>query len=322
MSYADESGLMWIKDDSNEDDRFDRNFMRMHIFPYLQQRWPQFSDAATRSAQLCAEQEALLDLLLEDTLATLLLPYGALPIQPLIPLSATLRWALLRRWLASQGVSMPSRQQLHHLWQDVALSRRDAMPQFIFDTLQLRRFRSLLSILPANYTSAVPVANQQLPWTTSAEWLPLPQYLGFLMRKLVRAEQYMQQAQAISHFQARQYTPVSVICAPQEYEHVSVRFGSVCGLLHINGRCHGRTLKKLWQELAVPPWQRIRMPLIFYNKTLIASPGLFVTRDGEAQGDCAQWMLYWLQSPSPLQGNSLRESYVTDRPQQLYCLPY
>ncbi len=49
---------------------------------------------------------------------------------------------------------------------------------------------------------------------------------------------------------------------PRADEAVSVRFKAP-GLLHIVGRNGGRKLKKIWQELGVPPWLRDTTPLLF-----------------------------------------------------------
>ncbi|MFP1529249.1 tRNA lysidine(34) synthetase TilS [Escherichia coli] len=57
------------------------------------------------------------------------------------------------------------------------------------------------------------------------------------------------------------------------------------GLLHIVGRNGGRKLKKIWQELGVPPWLRDTTPLLFYGETLIAAAGVFVTQEGVAEGE-------------------------------------
>ncbi|PDP95292.1 tRNA lysidine(34) synthetase TilS, partial [Klebsiella quasipneumoniae] len=53
--------LSWIEDESNQDDTYDRNFLRLRVIPLLRERWPHFSEAVARSASLCAEQEQLLD---------------------------------------------------------------------------------------------------------------------------------------------------------------------------------------------------------------------------------------------------------------------
>ncbi len=71
-------GLRWIEDESNQDDSYDRNFLRLRVVPLLQQRWPHFAEATARSAALCAEQESLLDELLADDLAHCQTPQGTL----------------------------------------------------------------------------------------------------------------------------------------------------------------------------------------------------------------------------------------------------
>ncbi|WP_438878274.1 ATP-binding protein, partial [Bacillus cereus group sp. Bce027] len=56
-AWAREYQLSWIEDESNQDDSYDRNFLRLRVVPLLTERWPHFADATARSAMLCAEQE-------------------------------------------------------------------------------------------------------------------------------------------------------------------------------------------------------------------------------------------------------------------------
>ncbi|XNM58350.1 tRNA lysidine(34) synthetase TilS [Escherichia coli] len=71
---------------------------------------------------------------------------------------------------------------------------------------------------------------------------------------------------------------------PRADEAVSVRF-KAAGSLHIVGRNGGRKLKKIWQELGVPPRLRDTTPLLFYGEMLIAAAGVFVTQEGVAEGE-------------------------------------
>ena len=48
--YAASYDLKWVEDDSNQDDRFDRNFLRLRVIPNLRDRWPHFPEAVARSA--------------------------------------------------------------------------------------------------------------------------------------------------------------------------------------------------------------------------------------------------------------------------------
>lgn len=275
-AYAQARGLRWIEDDSNSDPRFDRNFLRLRILPPLRQRWPHFANAVARSAQLCAEQEQLLDELLADTLADVIAPDGSLRLTTLTTMSEGKRAAVLRRWLASRGVRMPARAQLARLWQEVALSRRDAVAQLQLDDWLVRRFRDSLYVVPRLAPLIDPEA--VFHWPLENERLMLPARLGTLLRRPV---------------DAGSAAPVAVVRAPLSGERVSVRFGAVPGLLYIVGRRRGRTLKKIWQELDIPPWRRGSTPLLFFNDQLIAALGVFVTWEGKVHEPHTQWRLFW-----------------------------
>ncbi|CUX96594.1 tRNA lysidine(34) synthetase TilS [Candidatus Doolittlea endobia] len=289
-AYAKADKLHWIKDDSNTDLRFDRNFLRLRILPLLRQRWPKFANALSRSAQLCAEQEQLLDELLSETLAGLIEPDGSLRLTALTTMHGSKRAALLRRWLKSLGVKMPTRAQLSRLWQEVALSRRDAVAQLKLDGCLVRRFRDHLYIVPC----FPPLTNSKavFPWPWESAHLVLPSGLGKLYRRQVNT--------------GSTATLLTIVRAPFPGERVSVRFSPVHGKLYIVGRRRGRTLKKIWQELHIPPWRRSRTPLLFYNDQLIAALNVFVTWEGAAREDHAQWQIFW-QSDN-------KELFCTDLP--------
>ncbi|WP_033576032.1 tRNA lysidine(34) synthetase TilS [Dickeya chrysanthemi] len=264
--YARLHQLSWVEDDSNADERYDRNFLRRQVLPVLKQRWPHFPSTVARSAELCAEQEQLLDELLAESLAALRNADGALSVAALMPMSATRRFALLRRWLAEQGARMPSREQLVRLWQEVALSRDDANPRLQLGSWQIRRFRHYLYLLP----TMQPVTDYVLSWQPTVAPLALPDNLGQLQLS----------------------TQGTWVRQPRHDETVTVGFGFQ-GHVQIVGRAHGRPIKKLWQELSVPPWLRERTPLVFYNRQLITAVGRFVTREGAVTQGVAGWFIDW-----------------------------
>ncbi len=124
VQWARQYDLRWIEDESNQDDSYDRNFLRLRVVPLLQQRWPHFAEATARSAALCAEQESLLDELLADDIAHCQKPQGTLQIAPMLAMSDARRAAIIRRWLAGKNAPMPSRDALVRIWQEVALARK------------------------------------------------------------------------------------------------------------------------------------------------------------------------------------------------------
>lgn len=129
--YAQYYQLSWVEDDSNQDRRYDRNFLRHAVLPQLNARWPHFAQAVSRSAALCGEQEALLDELLLPELMQLTDADNGLSFIPLLSARTAKRNGILRRWLKHCGVQMPSQHQLALLWQEVALAKPDAEPAII-----------------------------------------------------------------------------------------------------------------------------------------------------------------------------------------------
>ncbi|MBG2803554.1 tRNA lysidine(34) synthetase TilS [Proteus sp. WDL240414] len=261
-SYATEQRLNWIEDDSNQDDRYDRNFLRLRVMPLLAQRWPHFSQAVTRSAALCGEQEALLDELLDSELNGLMDSEHSLDINQLAHCSVIKRNALLRRWFAKHNKTMPSRQQILRLWQEVALAKADAEPRLQFYQDEVRRYKQRLYLVPIIKEPA----EHAIEWSLN-EPLCLPNGLGALSLVAEIGK--------------------NTVRKPSSDEKVTVRFGLTQASLRIVGREHARHSKKIWQELEVAPWRRTRIPLIYYNDTLIAAIDTFVTFEGKATSEHA-----------------------------------
>ena len=95
--YGNAHQLEWVEDESNQDERYDRNFIRHQITPRLLDRWPGMHKAVARSSTLCGEQEALL----AELLATQLDQATQLDGSLLLPSAITQRvgMALIRQWL-------------------------------------------------------------------------------------------------------------------------------------------------------------------------------------------------------------------------------
>ena len=64
--YVQRETLSWVEDESNQDNHYDRNFLRNQILPELRQRWGHFDHAVQRAAQHCFEQHQLINELLQD----------------------------------------------------------------------------------------------------------------------------------------------------------------------------------------------------------------------------------------------------------------
>ncbi|RUO72466.1 tRNA(Ile)-lysidine synthetase [Pseudidiomarina sediminum] len=140
-AYAHQHQLFWIEDDTNYDTSIDRNFLRHEIVTRLEQRWPHFGDAVLRSAQLCAEQQQVLDELLGAQLAQWTRSDGALAVEPVAKQSVVTQRALLRAWLQQQGARMPSYAQLEQLRVQMLHTGNDRQPQVAWGNHYVSRTR-------------------------------------------------------------------------------------------------------------------------------------------------------------------------------------
>lgn len=260
LEYAVRLDLDWLEDSGNRDLRFDRNFLRHQVVPLLAQRWPSWSKSIARSAAHCAEAQGIIDLLAKDALtkAAGRRP-GTLSIDRLLRLEPSLRKAVLRRWFGDRGLAPPDLRHLGRIVSEVMTARVDANPLVAWPGCEVRRYRDDLFAM----TPLPPVpAPDPIPWRKGV--LSLPGELG-------RLEVLGTGGQSLD---------------PQDlfFDGLDVRF-AVEGLScrrAAGGR--RRSLKKLFQEAAVPPWVRPYVPLIFVRDGLVAVGDAWVCHTDAAAG--------------------------------------
>ncbi len=256
-AYAEQHQLVWVEDESNNDIRFDRNFLRHKITPILAQRWPSFASSVSRSAQLCAEQEALLVELLRPKLEQSQNEYQGLSIKQIEPESVASRNMLMRLWLKRFGIPLPSQSQLNILWNEVAMAQQDANPCLELGNVQIRRYQG--------YIYCVPKYQDLSLWAEVLEnKVTLPDHLGDIELRIRSG--VVKEERAL------------LLRAPLPNEKVEIRFNVIGLTAHPETRQHSRKMKKLYQEYEVPTWQRSRLPMLFYNDELAAVAGLFVCK--------------------------------------------
>lgn len=228
-AHARSHGLRWIDDDSNADDRFDRNYLRRHVMPLLAARWPHAGEALAVASAQCAQAVDLLDA--EDARAlasarTLDPATLRLPALRLLPPQRRVR--VVRRWIAGLGLPPLPRRGVAAL--DAMLeSRRDANPSFDWHRTRLQAWGELLHA--ATMTPALDPAFE-VQWEGAA---PLALPGGGTLRLL-----------GASGFEA----PV----------RVRARRGGE--RIRLPGRPHSHALKHVLQDLQVPPWVRARLPVL------------------------------------------------------------
>ncbi|OEF23956.1 tRNA lysidine(34) synthetase TilS [Vibrio rumoiensis] len=277
-TYAQQIGLQWAEDESNQDTRFDRNFIRHQVTPILQERWPNIEKTIARSASLCAEQELLLQELLNERYRGMIANDGSISIDKLKNQSEAAKVALIRMWLEEQDQLMPSAKQMEHIWQDVALAKTDSAPVFRYGQTQIGRLKERLYA----FKQTQDLSSVTLEWDIQTP-LNLPDNLGQLVLKPVTKDCVF----SAEHLSAKSIQTLSLPC---EVHTVLVIFNAAGIHAHPESRTHGRALTKLLKEHPIPTWLRHRIPFIVDGSELIAAAGLWV---GQSYSG-SQYQLIWL----------------------------
>ncbi len=261
--YANDNNLDWIEDESNQDTRFERNFIRRDILPTIQARWPGFGKAASRSIALIAEQQQLVDEMAAQDFEPLRLSENCLDSDGLKRLSKPRQRNVLRYWFNTMNLLMPSMTVLNNMLIQVIDAKTDASPKVQWGEQQLRRFRSGIYV----FNNCIEHAGINCDITLNQP-VNLNDNIGIVCLTDEGCEQGL------------------LLQSPGGDETVSVRF-NVSGIsCKPSGSPHTRKLKDLYKQHGIPPWQRSRTPLIYYNEQLVAVVGMFVC-EGWAPADGA-----------------------------------
>lgn len=281
VHYAQTYQLAWLEDESNADTRFDRNFLRKEIIPQLKARWPNFNDTVMRSTQHCQEAQSILDELAEQDLSQCLVDQNVLSIAPLLSLSQARFNQVIRYLIKQHQALMPSQQQLQQLYLQLTEAGKDKNPEVKLGDVWLRRFKENL-YLTENYQ---PVTNWRydfdLALIDDGFAIVMPDSLG---RVFVNSGE-----KPINEKQETAF----VLSLPESLHSIAIVFE------HDNPKClpdyrqQSRPLKKVLQELAIPPWQRKRLPLLFINNELAAVFGYFVCQPFSENKHQQKIMVHW-----------------------------
>ncbi|HNG61034.1 MAG TPA: tRNA lysidine(34) synthetase TilS, partial [Cellvibrionaceae bacterium] len=70
LAYAQAQGLTWVEDESNSDERFERNWLRHSLLPQLTSRWPKAAAQVANTCLRLQEEQQLLQEYLASDLAS------------------------------------------------------------------------------------------------------------------------------------------------------------------------------------------------------------------------------------------------------------
>lgn len=252
--YAKAYQLKWIEDPSNQRNDFDRNYLRNVVIPLIKQRWEVCDKTVARSARHCAEAQILVSAIADElfdpvfdrknkTLCISQLKAHKNPRQKLI----------IRHWFQSLGLKMPAQDFVERIQLEVIAASENSDPVLLGQACSIRRYRDKLYCLrvtehdmpgeifwPTDQATINVLKDQTLSWLPSSTGIPY------------------------EHWQAAKIT---------------VKFRSGGEKISLPGRKGHHSLKKLYQEAAIPPWEREQIPLIYLDDKLAAVGDLWISAE-------------------------------------------
>jgi len=245
IDYAEANQLEWIEDPSNQRTHFDRNFLRNDIIPLLKQRWPSLDKTVSRSARHCANAQSLITPLADGLLdAVLNLQNNTLNIDRLCSYSSVQQQLIIRQWLRYVNLKMPSEDFVQRVLAQVLIAREDADPILSTQGYSIRRYRNSVYCLQPSQNQL----KDTLIWPSGELTL---QVADDVIYEVVAS---------LNGISAEQWRNAKI----------TVKFRSGGETIKLPGRSGHHSLKKLYQEAGIPPWERAAMPLIYLDDKLAA----------------------------------------------------
>ncbi len=260
IDYAEANQLQWIEDPSNQHTHFDRNFLRNDIIPLLKQRWPSLEKTVSRSAQHCANAQDLLATVADDLLTIVINPgnntlsLSRLQVYPLLQ-----QQLVIRQWFHYLGLKMPSQDVVQRVFEEVVAAREDADPSLSTQGYWIRRYRDVLYCLKPTQDSL----GDNFIWPSDNRSLQVANDVAY---------EIVESSSGI----------------PTELwrnAKITVKFRSGGEVLELPGRKGHHDLKKLYQEVGIPPWERAGIPLIYLDDKLAAVGEYWISAEFYCEGE-------------------------------------
>ena len=283
-AYACETGLPLVRDPANENRRFARAVLRRDVMPVIETRWPAMRSALARAATLGRESADLLDALAAIDLE----PAGGvhadrLDAAAVAALDPARRRNAIACWLRTQGIATPGARRIEQIVREVVGAGPNAMPCVKLGDVEVRRYRGQVRLVTRDHTE---VPEAALRWT-------IPETLTFDHGRLAWAfcrdgglDDAIRDAEIMVRFRGGRGAR-----APGRWKAGKGGHGRTAGVGEVAGRAC--SLRKRFQEIGIPPWERGRIPLIYVDGRLAAIGSEWISPKLAAAPQAPGWRIVW-----------------------------
>lgn len=245
--FAQQHLIDHITDDSNTDERFDRNYIRSQVMPVLTERFKGFEKSVARSIELLQQQQTLLDEYTSADLQLVQNPEQGISCSQLAGFSEARQANLVRFWLLQFTPQLPSQKQLQQILSQGLTAKADAQIKIRLIDGDIRRHQGFLYFVKPQVDASVIELSADNCLLCDGRRLTCMQGRG--------------------------------IRVPLATERVSIRFNESKARFKPLHKPGSNTLKHWFKDAKLAPWLRAHVPLVFYNEQLVQVVGYFINAD-------------------------------------------
>ena len=270
--WAAKKQLRWIEDESNQQEQFDRNYLRHRVVPALAERWPDYIKGISLSAEHSGEADQLAESVAWTDLEDLdIRPERAglsLSLPAFNQLESLRQRNLLRYWPTFYRLAALGPNLVDEVLNSLVSAREDSGPKVVRGNIQFCRYRDRLYLL--NLSGQAKMADDTCLFWHANESLVLPDGTRLSAQK-VRGDGLR----------------------IDNGSELTLRFRQGGERCQPAGRDRSNSLKKLLQEYALEPWWRERIPLFYIDEQLVAVGDLWVCQGWQCGADEEGLKITW-----------------------------
>ena len=244
--YQQEHKLKFIEDSSNQDNKYDRNYLRNKVIPLIKKRFPQFATTSGRSVKHIADAYNYQNLMNAELYENVLEGANQLNGLKLKKLSDYDMGNVIRFWLNEHQVLMPSIKVLGQIISQVKKINLESRINIKVDEMSIRSYNNSLFLINNSENSFKSVL-----WKNQNRVI-LSNNREVLVDKKVGKGLSLDESKKI------------LIDKPHNMNHK----------IKIRANQPARSLKYIFQENKIPPWERENHPCVYVEDKLVAVIGL------------------------------------------------
>lgn len=246
LDFAKKNAIDYVEDESNFDTRYTRNALRHMVMPVLEQISPGYAERLSRSAQHMQSTSQLLVELAKVDLAKCMKDQE-LQIQLMRELSHARIENLLRFWLSTLNVRMPSTARLSEIRNQLFDARADARITVHHDELEIHRYENKIYAIPKSLIDSATISPHEFIWRGES-MIHFPEFYGHLC------------------FESSAYG-VEIAWLKEQNLSLRVRHGGE--RIRIAPNRPTRDIKSHFQALRIPFWERLELPFLYAGEALL-----------------------------------------------------